>query len=126
MITANIYDMTCASCAKRVENALSSLSGVHEANVNFAASKATISYDPSALTTDDMKRVVEDIEYSMSFEEEEEADPEQLKISKAARKMWIAASSASVIMVLMTIHMFFVPIPGYFLSLQLLQFPRFS
>ncbi len=123
MITANIHDMTCASCAKRVENVLSSLPGVHEANVNFATSKATISYDPSAVSVDDMKRAVDDTGYSMSFEEEEEADPEQLKISKAARKMWIAASSASAIMVLMTIHMFFVPIPGYFFITAVLAIP---
>ncbi|HHN66127.1 MAG TPA: heavy-metal-associated domain-containing protein, partial [Nitrospirae bacterium] len=37
--------MTCASCVKAVENALSRLEGVHEVNVNFASEKATLKID---------------------------------------------------------------------------------
>ncbi|MCD4820871.1 MAG: heavy metal translocating P-type ATPase [Methanococcoides sp.] len=123
IITANIGEMTCATCAQTVERSLSSIPGVHEANVNFAASKATISYEPSVASIDDMKAVVDDSGYTMSFEEEEDVDREQLTINKAARKMWIAASSASIIMVLMTTHMFFVSIPYYFIITLILAIP---
>src|SRR5829696_3578413 len=40
--------MSCASCVRRVERALSEQEGVAEASVNFAAEKATVAYDPSA------------------------------------------------------------------------------
>ncbi len=123
IITANITDMTCMSCAQTIEKALSSTPGIHEANVNFAASKVTISYDPSVASIDDMKAAVDGAGYTMGFEEEEEVDREQLTINKAARKMWIAASSAGLIMVLMTIHMFFMPIPYYFFITLILAIP---
>ncbi len=44
-ITLPVKGMTCASCVKAVENALSRLEGVHEVNVNFASEKATLKID---------------------------------------------------------------------------------
>jgi len=41
-----IVGMTCASCAQRVQESLSQLKGVNKASVNFATSRATVSYDP--------------------------------------------------------------------------------
>ncbi|AKB85820.1 heavy metal translocating P-type ATPase [Methanococcoides methylutens] len=124
-ITANIGDMTCATCAQTVERSLSSIPGVQKANVNFAASKATISYNPSATSIDDMKAVVHDSGYTMSFEEEEEeeVDREQLSINKAARKMWTASIFASIIMVLMMSQMFFMAVPYYFIITLILAIP---
>jgi len=124
-ISARIEDMTCAACAQRLERSLGSVTGVHEVNVNFATSRATISYDSSIVTLDDIKDTVEDTGYGISFDDEveDEHDPEQAKLDKAARKMWIAASSASIIMVLMTVHMFYEPIPGYFFLTAILAIP---
>ena len=49
-----IEGMTCASCVRRVEKALSKVTGVTEASVNFATERATVSYrgelDTGALT----------------------------------------------------------------------------
>ncbi|WP_340818394.1 heavy metal translocating P-type ATPase [Methanolobus sp. WCC4] len=124
-ITADIGEMTCATCAQTVERSLSSIPGVQKANVNFAASKATISYDPSAASVDDMKAAVHDSGYTMSFEEEEEeeVDREQLSIDKAARKMWLASIFAGMIMVLMMVQMFFMTIPYYFFITLILAIP---
>ena len=41
-----ITGMSCAACARRVEQGLSSAPGVRKANVNFATSRATVEYDP--------------------------------------------------------------------------------
>jgi Cu+-exporting ATPase len=41
-----IVGMTCASCAQTVQKSLSELEGVNKATVNFATSRATVSYDP--------------------------------------------------------------------------------
>ena len=47
-VTIPVTGMSCASCVRRVERALSEQEGVAEASVNFAAEKATVAYDPSA------------------------------------------------------------------------------
>jgi Cu+-exporting ATPase len=49
--TLPITGMTCASCAQRVQRALSRTPGVRQATVNFATERATVVYDsaPAAL-----------------------------------------------------------------------------
>jgi Cu+-exporting ATPase len=42
--------MSCASCARSIEDAISSVPGVNECSVNFGAEQATVDYDPR--TTD--------------------------------------------------------------------------
>ncbi|MBN2244388.1 MAG: copper-translocating P-type ATPase [Candidatus Aminicenantes bacterium] len=44
-----ILGMNCASCAVKVQKALTELNGVHEVNVNFATSKATLLFDPKVI-----------------------------------------------------------------------------
>ena len=58
-----IVGMSCAACANRVEKALSETEGVEEANVNFAAEKASISYDPSSVNPEALVGSVEDAGY---------------------------------------------------------------
>lgn len=43
----NITGMTCVTCAATIEKGLAETAGVAKANVNFAAEKAYIEYDPS-------------------------------------------------------------------------------
>ncbi len=49
--------MTCASCAARIEKKLNRLDGV-TATVNFATETAAISYDPAAVSPDDLVATV--------------------------------------------------------------------
>jgi P-type Cu+ transporter len=44
--TLKLRGMSCASCARSVENAISSVPGVNECIVNFGAEQATVDYDP--------------------------------------------------------------------------------
>ena len=55
----NISGMTCASCVRRVERALSKVPGVESANVNLATERATVAYDPLTATTADLVAAVE-------------------------------------------------------------------
>ena len=50
--------MTCASCANRIERNLNKLDGV-TASVNYATEKATVDFDPGAVTPDDLVAAVE-------------------------------------------------------------------
>ena len=44
-LTIGVGGMTCASCVARVERALKKTPGVHNATVNLATEKATVSFD---------------------------------------------------------------------------------
>ncbi|MBD2493496.1 heavy metal translocating P-type ATPase [Nostoc sp. FACHB-280] len=43
--TLKLRGMSCASCAKNIEDAISAVPGVNECSVNFGAEQATVNYD---------------------------------------------------------------------------------
>ena len=57
--------MTCASCVKRVEKALSHTPGVLNATVNFATESATVEFLPGGVSRSDLRRVVEEAGYTI-------------------------------------------------------------
>lgn len=57
-LTLKIGGMTCAACARNVENALRKTEGVSDAAVNIATEKANIEYDPALTNTVKLKEVV--------------------------------------------------------------------
>ncbi|HET7271447.1 MAG TPA: heavy metal translocating P-type ATPase [Rubrobacter sp.] len=63
MITIPVSGMSCASCVRRVERALSKQEGVARASVNFAAERATVSYDPAVTRPEDLVGTIEDAGY---------------------------------------------------------------
>jgi Cu+-exporting ATPase len=75
-LTLSIGGMTCAACVRRVEQALSAVPGVAEANVNIATEKATISYDQRVTDVALLKKTVEEAGYSVR-----EPDSAKLTIS---------------------------------------------
>ncbi len=52
--TLPITGMTCANCAANIERGVKKLKGVAEANVNFAAENAAVSFDPQQLQLRDV------------------------------------------------------------------------
>jgi P-type Cu+ transporter len=68
-ISVPITGMSCATCARRVEKALSKAVGVSEAGVNFATGKATVEYDPDAVGPGDLIGVIEDVGYGAEVRE---------------------------------------------------------
>ena len=65
--TANLKlsGMSCAACANRIEKGLGKLPGVEKAAVNFAAEKASITYDSSKANLRDIIQKVEDLGYQV-------------------------------------------------------------
>jgi Cu+-exporting ATPase len=53
-ITLPVTGMTCANCAMNIERSLKKLSGVSDAQVNFAAEHAAVSFDPAQLQVEDV------------------------------------------------------------------------
>jgi Cu+-exporting ATPase len=57
--------MTCASCVRRVERALSRVPGVSEASVNLATEKARVVFDPSVASLEQLSAAVERAGYKV-------------------------------------------------------------
>jgi Cu+-exporting ATPase len=60
--------MTCASCVRRVERALTRTEGVREASVNLATERARVVIDPAVVTRDQLTAAVERAGYSVPEE----------------------------------------------------------
>src|SRR5687768_14586799 len=60
-----VTGMTCASCVRRVEKALTRVPGVTEAAVNLATERARVFYDPSAAQPEQLKAAVERAGYGV-------------------------------------------------------------
>ena len=62
-IILHISGMHCASCATIIERSLKKVSGVKDANVNFASEKASVLYDESRGNLNDLIATVKDAGY---------------------------------------------------------------
>jgi Cu+-exporting ATPase len=58
-----ITGMTCAACARSIERELSKAPGVRHAGVNFATSRATVEYDPTATGIRELMETVKTVGY---------------------------------------------------------------
>jgi Cu+-exporting ATPase len=90
-VTLPVYGMSCASCVKKVENALNGLDGVVRAGVNFATERATVQYIPGAVAVEDFKKAVSDAGYEIleteSVEKEDMVDREKAARQAEYRKL---------------------------------------
>lgn len=68
----NITGMTCAACANRIEKGLNKLEGVTSASVNLALENASVEYNPSLVSTEEMVRQVEKLGYGAIPKEEQD------------------------------------------------------
>ncbi|MBI4319974.1 MAG: copper-translocating P-type ATPase [Chloroflexi bacterium] len=69
-VTLPVTGMSCASCAANIERGLGKVSGVKLANVNFAAEKATVEYDPQAVDEKKLVATVVDLGYGVKTHKE--------------------------------------------------------
>src|SRR6266513_4448138 len=74
-VTLNVEGMTCASCVAHVQNAVKSVPGVKDAQVNLARGRATVRFDPAKTNPSQLAQAVEHSGYH--------AHPEDLSISAA-------------------------------------------
>jgi len=88
-----VRGMTCASCVARVEQALSGVPGVVEANVNLASEKATVEY-LEAVQLLDLKRAVADAGYELGGETEtlEDVATASQRATKSLRNRFLLAA----------------------------------
>ncbi|MDI6741884.1 MAG: heavy metal translocating P-type ATPase [Smithella sp.] len=80
-ITVSVGGMTCAACVRRVENALNSIEGVREANVNLATGRATIIHEPRWGGLAQLSRVIADQGYEFLGEIQDDL-PDPIEASR--------------------------------------------
>ncbi|MCL5960521.1 MAG: heavy metal translocating P-type ATPase [Chloroflexi bacterium] len=68
-VSFTVRGMSCASCVTTIERTLKAQPGVAEANVNFAAQRATVIYDPTVISLRDLSQAVADVGYEIGQEE---------------------------------------------------------
>ncbi|MBM6617717.1 heavy metal translocating P-type ATPase [Bacillus suaedaesalsae] len=84
----NITGMTCAACSARIEKGLNKLEGVTNATVNLALETASVEFNGSELTVQDVIARVEKLGYGAALKEEQEnhGDHRQEEIEKQTGK----------------------------------------
>ena len=75
-LTVGVEGMTCASCVRRVETALTKVPGVLSATVNLASERATVEFLPGQVAIADLRRAVDDVGYRLRELVEAERDVE--------------------------------------------------
>ena len=70
-VTIPITGMSCAACSARVEQELSSLSGVSSADVNLMMGRGTVSYDPVQVEPRQIVERIEKLGFGVSAERQE-------------------------------------------------------
>ncbi|MBM3934800.1 MAG: copper-translocating P-type ATPase [SAR202 cluster bacterium] len=94
-VQLSIGGMTCASCVRHVEHALSGVDGVRSATVNLATEKATVEYAPGAVSLGDLRFAVEDAGYSIAgvgddVGEDETPRDQKLLLAKVALSLGVS------------------------------------
>jgi P-type Cu+ transporter len=118
-------------CAGIVSGSIRRLPGIGEVATSIASHRVTVRFDPGATTPEAIRSAVERAGYEVAAVEEagalakaaEAEDVEERYLARAWRRLWIAAIPTTVIMILMMVHMFWLPVPGYLALVALLAFP---
>ena len=119
-----VTGMSCASCALSVETVLSNQEGVVSCNVNFANNIATVEFDASQISEQDLKQSVEDAGYGLILATKHNAEEKTKIFEEAFQKVkrntiWSGVFSVPV----MIIGMFFMDMPFANIAMWLLATP---
>jgi P-type Cu+ transporter len=117
-------------CAGLVATSLRRIDGVTGVRTSVAAHRADVEFHPDRVDLDTLRRSVERAGYDVASISEQgagaAAEPEDIEeryLAQALRRLWIAAVPTTLIMILMGVHMFLQPIPGYLAIVAVLAFP---
>jgi len=94
-----IDGMTCASCVRRVENALKKVPGVTDAQVNLAARRASVEVNNKSMSdtlTDSLVAAVKKVGYESELQDSaapvsSQQDKSKAEVDALTRQFWMAA-----------------------------------
>ncbi len=95
--------MTCAACATRIEKKLNRLDGV-QATVNYATEKASVVFDPTVVSTVDLRAAVESIGYGAdpiaAGAPDDDDDRDERRRRSVLRRLVVSAALGGPVLVL--------------------------
>jgi P-type Cu+ transporter len=112
--------MSCASCAKTIEDAISSVDGVNECSVNFGAEQATVTYDQRKTNPKAICDAVDAVGYSaqpmqdddlFTTDDDAEQQARQAENRVLVRKVWVGGIISAIIVIGSLPMMTGLPIP---------------
>ncbi|GAA0576971.1 heavy metal translocating P-type ATPase [Halomonas salifodinae] len=129
-ITLTVPGMGSDHCAGIVRTTLTRLEGVGEIHTNIANHRVAVAVRDGGPDGERLRSAVEGAGYEVAAVEGEAAQDaeagaaiEEAYLTRARRRLWIAAVPTTLIMLLMMPQMFWRPIPGYLAIVALLAFP---
>jgi Cu+-exporting ATPase len=122
--TLKLRGMSCASCARNIEDAIRSVPGVHECHVNFGAEQATVEYDPRNTTLQVIQDTVAAAGYSayplqqenlMSGEDDTQQQAQLKETRELTHKVVVAGILSALLVIgslpaMMGLHLQLIPI----------------
>lgn len=118
----DVTGMSCSACSARVEQAVSSLTGVDSVNVNLLKNSMTVEFDDAKTNVGEIVKAVTDAGYGASEKSEDKGTSVQtsdpaLEAKKASEEMkfrlWISLIFAGILMVLAMGPMLGMPLPEF-------------
>ncbi|NLC45909.1 MAG: heavy metal translocating P-type ATPase [Firmicutes bacterium] len=92
LVELGLEGMSCAACAARIEKVLNQAEGVEKAAVNFAAETATVQYDSSQTTPEELMEIVAKAGYSAYVRQGVEEQPERDRELKAVGRIALVSA----------------------------------
>jgi Cu+-exporting ATPase len=93
-----VSGMSCAACARSIENQLAATPGVNSAHVNFATSTATVEFDPAHAAVRNLVDAIEELGYGVlqpeTAGEDAEEQAREREYAALKRRLWLAAAFA--------------------------------
>ena len=118
----SINGMDCASCALLIGKTVSKMPGVKKASVNYAAGRAQIEYDESAVTQKELVEKINSLGYSAvpGFDSERE---KKIRESEIAELKWKLVAGVILSIPALALGMFLMDFPYRLLLLFILSTP---
>ncbi len=105
-VTFRLRGMSCAACAKGIEEALRSVPGVSQGDVNFATEQAVVLYDAQTTTLQQIRAAVDEAGYAaypledpLAEEDVAEQRIQRLETRRLSQKVWIGAAISILLVV---------------------------
>jgi P-type Cu+ transporter len=118
-ISLKLRGMSCASCARNIEDSIRSVPGVNECNVNFGAELATVTYDSRITDVAAIQDAVDAAGYSavpmqddvLAPEDDTERRERQVENRQLTRKIWVSGIVSAILVIGSLPMMIGLPIP---------------
>ena len=112
VVQLDVQGMTCASCVAHVEKGIKKGEGIDTASVNLATERATVTYDPTLTTIDDILTSIKESGYSATVPTEadtqDQAARKDRQLTRLRRQTLISAALSLPLLTAMFVSIFHI------------------